>query len=215
VLELERTRPAGLAAPSAPAPPPPTGGAEGNSRLTGTTAAALIVLLAAEGVTILAIRPLLSAHVMIGMALVPIVLLKLGSTLWRFVCYYRGDPAYRAAGAPKPLLRLLGPVVVVATVSLFASGIALVAMHPHRGAVLGLHKASFVVWFGAMSAHVLGHVLKLPRLASADWTRRDGLPGARTRRWLLAGALVLGLVLAVASIHLAAPWQQLHSFGDH
>jgi hypothetical protein len=98
---------------------------------------------------------------------------------------------------------------VLSTVSLFASGIALVTIHPQPGLVLGLHKASFIVWLGAMTAHVLGHLLELPRLATPDWTRRDELPGARTRRWLLAGALVLGLVLGVATFQLASPWHQL------
>ncbi len=37
-----------------------TGGPEGNERLTAATAAVLFLLLAAEGVTILFIRPLLS-----------------------------------------------------------------------------------------------------------------------------------------------------------
>ena len=38
----------------------------GNERLTATTALLLLVLLAAEGVTILAIGPLLSEHIVIG-----------------------------------------------------------------------------------------------------------------------------------------------------
>ena len=37
------------------------GGTEGNARLTGMTGLVLLVLLAIEGVTILAIRPLLSS----------------------------------------------------------------------------------------------------------------------------------------------------------
>ena len=48
-----------------------TGGSDGNRRLTGATAAVLLVLLAAEGVTLLAIRPLVSAHVLIAMMLLP------------------------------------------------------------------------------------------------------------------------------------------------
>ena len=184
------------------------GGSEGNRRLTGATAAALLVLLAAEGVTLLAIRPLVSAHIFIGMLLLPPVALKLASTGHRFLRYYTGHREYRAAGPPHPLLRLLGPVVVLATVALFASGVALVVLGPGGGAVLGLHKASFVVWFAAMAAHVLAHVVRVPRLASADWRRRDALPGSWLRRWLLAGSLVAGLILAVATIHLAGPWHQ-------
>jgi hypothetical protein len=189
-----------------------TGGSEGNRRLTGATAAVLLVLLAAEGVTLLAIRPLVSAHVFIGMLLLPPVALKLGTTGYRFARYYTGSREYRADGPPHPLLRLLGPVVVLSTVALFASGVALIVLGPQGGAVLGLHKASFVVWFGSMAAHVLAHALRIPRLASADWRRREILPGSSLRRWLLAGSLVAGLILAIATVHLAGPWHHVFEF---
>jgi hypothetical protein len=67
-------------------------GVEANARLTGTVAALLLVLLAAEGVTVLRVRALLTAHVFIGMLLVPPVLLRMGSTGYRFVRYYAGSP---------------------------------------------------------------------------------------------------------------------------
>jgi hypothetical protein len=185
-----------------------TGGSEGNRRLTGAAAALLLVLLAAEGVTLIAIRPLVSAHVFLGMLLLPLVGVKVASTGYRFVRYYTGHREYRTDGPPHPLLRLLGPVVVLATVALFASGVTLVVLGPQDGAVLGLHKASFVVWVAAMSAHVLAHLLRVPRLAAADWRDDDPLPGSSLRRWLLAGSLVAGLILAVATVHLAGPWHQ-------
>ncbi len=100
-------------------------GVESNARLTGTVAAVLLVLLPAEGVTVLRVRALLTAHVFIGMLLVPPVLLKIGTTGYRFVRYYAGSPAYRRKGPPPLLLRVLGPLVVVLTTCLFASGIAL------------------------------------------------------------------------------------------
>ena len=42
------------------------------------------MLLAIEGVTILSVQRLISAHVFIGMLLIPIVALKMGSTIYRF-----------------------------------------------------------------------------------------------------------------------------------
>ncbi len=189
-----------------------TGGSEGNRRLTGATAAVLLVLLAAEGVTLLAIGPLVSAHVFIGMLLVPPVALKLGTTGYRFARYYAGHRAYRADGPPHPLLRLLGPVVVLSTVALFASGVTLVVLGPGGGAVLGLHKASFVVWLAAMAAHVRAHLVRVPPLASADGRRLGRLPGSSLRRWLVAGSLVAGLILALATVHLAGPWHHFVGF---
>ena len=110
------------------------GGPEGNARLTGMTAAMLLVLLAIEGVTILFLRPLLSVHIFVGMLLIPPVALKLGSTGWRFMRYYAGDRAYRASGPPQLLMRMLAPLVVVATAGLFVTGVALIVLGPPRGA---------------------------------------------------------------------------------
>jgi len=46
-------------------------GVEANARLTGSIAAVLLVLLAAEGLTILRVGRLLTWHVFLGMVLVP------------------------------------------------------------------------------------------------------------------------------------------------
>jgi hypothetical protein len=108
-------------------------GVKANARLTASNAAVLLVLLAAEGVTILRVRQLVSPHVFIGMLLIPPVLVKIGSTGYRFARYCRGVPAYRRKGPPPVLLRLLGPVVVILTVLLLASGVALLLASPARG----------------------------------------------------------------------------------
>jgi hypothetical protein len=183
---------------------------ESNARLTGGAAAVLLVLLAIEGVTVLRVRGLLSWHVFIGMVLVPPVLLKIGSTSWRFVRYYGGAPAYRRKGPPPALLRLLGPVVVILTLVLFASGIGLI-LGPHslRHSLLFFHKASFVLWFGAMTVHVLGHLLDTARLAPRDWARRtrSDVAGATARQWALAASLVVGAVLGVLML---APTAHYH-----
>lgn len=104
-------------------------------------------------------------------------------------------------------LRLVvAPGVILSTFFLFASGVALLVVGPGGGVVLGLHKASFVVWFVAMAAHVLAHVARLPALATADWARPTRLPSAPVRLGLVTGALVLGTALAAGTLHLAQPW---------
>ena len=183
------------------------GGSEGNERLTAATAVVLLVLLAAEGLTLLGVRQLLLPHVFLGFLLIPLVLLKLASTGWRMTAYYRRVDEYVRRGPPVVLLRVVvGPLVVVSTIALFATGVAVVALG-RRGPLLGLHKASFIVWVGAMSVHVLAHVLKLPRLVGLDWWRGDGTSGRRVRQLVLVGALAMGLLVAVASIPLADHWQ--------
>jgi hypothetical protein len=177
---------------------------ESNSRLTGGTAAILLVLLAAEGLTILGVRGHLKWHVFLGMLLVPPVLLKIGSTTWRFARYYSGARAYRIKGPPQVILRLLGPLVVVLTVILFASGVLLVLVpHGVGGRLLLIHKASFVLWFAAMAVHVLGHIVETARLAPLDWGRRARreVAGATARQWAMVLALGAGVVLGALMLH--------------
>jgi hypothetical protein len=193
-------------------------GAEGNERLTAASGAALFVLLAAEGVTILSIRQLLAPHVFIGMLLVPPVLLKLGATGWRFFRYYTGASEYRSKGPPLLPLRLLAPVVVASTIAVFATGIALLALGPGRGhgLVLGLHKASFVVWLVATGIHVVAHLRRVPPLTVADWRAGGGgVDGSLARKVVLAGMVVAGAILAVATVRYAAPWTHWTVVGDH
>ncbi len=187
----------------------PDRGTESNARLTGLAAAVLLVLLAAEGATLLKIHRLLTPHIFIGMLLVPPVLLKTGSTGWRIARYYLGAPAYRRRGAPPLALRLLGPVVVVTTLVVFASGIALLFVpRSERAQMLFVHKVSFVLWFGAMTLHVLAHLLDTARLAPADFVAatRHQVRGAGARLWVIAASLVLGVVLGIVILPEVSTW---------
>jgi hypothetical protein len=188
-------------------------GVAGNARITGMVGALLLVLLAAEGATIPFIGGLLGPHIFIGMVLVPPVALKLGSTGYRFIQYYRGTYAYRRKGPPALYLRLLGPLVVISSVALVGTGVALLVVGPPSQSLVFFHKLSFFVWVGAMTVHVLGHLLELPKLALPDWRRRGGrggreaeLAGAGMRIALLGTSLAAGLVLALATISVASPW---------
>jgi hypothetical protein len=141
---------------------------------------------------------------------------KIGSTSWRFTRYYLGDPAYRAKGPPAPALRVLGPFVVLLTVLLFASGIALL-LDPNGlgGQLLFIHRASFFVWFAAMAVHVLGHLVETGRLAPRDWVRRTRrrVPGATVRQLTIVASLALGAVLAAALTGRVTDFRQ--SFHGH
>jgi hypothetical protein len=184
-------------------------GAAGNARLTAANAAVLLVLLAAEGVTILRVRELLSPHVFLGVVLIPPVLVKVASTTWRFARYYTGAPAYRRKGPPPVLLRLLGPVVVILTLVLLFSGVGLLLVRrPWLSLLLKVHKASFVLWFGAMTVHVLGHLGEVVRLAPRDWLRRGRreVTGAGARQWLIAASLVAGVMLGFLLLTHVGHW---------
>jgi hypothetical protein len=189
---------------------PRSGGVKGNARLTGAVAVALLVLLAAEGVTIPFIGQLLGPHIFIGLLLVPPVALKMVSTGYRFARYYTQDQPYVRKGPPPTVLRFLAPGVVLTTLALFGTGIALLFAAPPSHTLIFAHKLSFIAWVALMTLHVLGHLLELPKLASADW-RRDGprearLAGAGLRASALAAAIVVGVGLGFWALSLGKPW---------
>jgi hypothetical protein len=185
-------------------------GVAGNARLTGAVAAVLLVLLAAEGATIPFIGQLLGPHIFIGILLIPPVLLKLGSTGYRFARYYSGNPAYVRKGPPNLALRILAPGVVLTTLALFGTGVALLVAGPPSNTLIFAHKLGFIAWVALMTIHVLGHVLEVPALALPDW-RRSGprearLAGTGARTMTLGLAILVGVALALVTYSAAGPW---------
>jgi hypothetical protein len=184
------------------------GGADGNERLTTVTGTLLLALFAAEGVTILSVHRLLTLHFFLGMLLAGPVALKIGATCYRFARYYTGAPAYVRKGPPPVLLRLLGPVVVLTSCGVIGTGIVLAFAGPGRGPWLLAHRALFVLWFGAMTVHVFGHLPTLARMTTRARRHAGAAAGSAAVRWaLLAASLGGGLVLAVSTVHLAGAWQ--------
>jgi len=189
-------------------------GVIGNARITGAFGATIFVLLFLEGITVLRVQELITTHVFVGMLLVPFLVVKIASTGYRFARYYAGDRAYVEKGAPALLLRALGPVVVATTIALFATGIALILTDRRISWLLPAHKASFILWFGAMTVHVLGHILETPALALADLraAERRRAPRAATRFLLLVLALATGITLGFISLGWVHHWQALRRF---
>jgi hypothetical protein len=191
---------------SVTAPARPDGGAEGNTRLTSLVGMVLLVLFAAEGVTILSVRRLLVVHVVVGIVLIAPVLLKTATTGYRFVRYYRGSAPYVRKGPPHPVLRVLGPVVIASSLAVLGTGVALLAVTPATaGLLLFAHKASFVGWGAVMTVHVLGH-LKEAIVSSWRDVRATALAGRARRLVLVASVLVVGVVVTVAVLPAATAW---------
>ncbi len=171
------------------------GGSAGNEQLTAVVGAILLLLLAIEGATLLQLRSLLTVHAFVGMLLIPVLALKIASTGWRLLRYYLHGEEYVRHGPPHIVLRaLVAPVIVLSTLVLFGTGVALLALGQTDGTIVGLHKASFLVWVGATGLHVLAHAPKLPRLLRAR------IPGVGLRVAVVAGVLAAGAVLATATL---------------
>jgi hypothetical protein len=206
---------------------PQSGGPEGNERLTAMTGAVLLILLAVECYTILRIGRLLTLHVFLGMLLLGPVTLKATSVLYRFARYYTKSEPYRRKGPPAPLLRVLGPIIMLLTACVFGSGVMLTVTGPSNGPPSGwlvVHRISFFAWLFFIVIHVLAYVPRLPRLLAAEARgvtltesgtgghagiqrhacRPLGVLGGRgTRLALLIASLLAGLVIALLTVHLA------------
>lgn len=196
-----------------------TGGPAGNARLTAWIGLLLLVLFLAELVTLLDVHGLISWHLAVGALLVPPALLKTGTTGWRIIRYYAGDRSYRAAGPPPILLRVLGPLVVISTWAVLATGVALVILGPgssrsalwsplgQRVDAITLHQGSFLVWAVVTGLHTLGRLVPavqtvLPRASTAR-----AVPGRRLRLVTVVLAALLAVVTAVVVLRGANAWQ--------
>lgn len=171
------------------------GGSAANEQLTAVVGAVLLPLLAAEGATLLNVRSLLNVHAFVGMMLVPVVAVKIASTGWRMARYYRGSEEYVLRGPPHIVLRVLvAPVLVASTVLVFGTGTALLAAGQTEGTLVGLHKASFVIWAGAFGLHLLTRAPTFVRVLRAR------SPGVSLRILAATLSVVAGVGLATLTL---------------
>ena len=204
-----------------------SGGPAGNAVLTAWTGLALLVLGVAELLTLFDVRGLITWHVAIGALLIPPALVKTGSTGWRILRYYQGDPRYVEAGPPSTVMRMLGPLVVVSTLALLGSGIVLVLLGEQQSrqalvSTLGLrvdwitvHQATFAVWATATGLHLLGRIVLALQLTVLAGRARP-IPGLMRRVCLFGVATVIAVVLAVLLVGVDSTWgNDVFGLGDH
>jgi hypothetical protein len=208
---------------------PSTGGVAGNAALTAWTGLLLLVLFAAEGFTLLSIRGLLTWHIAIGALLIPPALLKMGSTGWRMISYYAHRTAYVKSGPPPMVFRLLGPLVVLTSVALLASGVLLIlvgesASRTEFFSFLGfridwifVHQVSFFAWVAAMTLHVLGRTIPAFQIAGDRVRRPRAIPGIGRRLTALGAVIALGIGCAFLLVDADSSWRHdsRHDFQGH
>jgi hypothetical protein len=182
------------------------GGTTGNRNLTAFLGAVLLAGILAELATlVLGLQRTLPVHILLGVALIPLVALKLGSTGWRMLRYYTNDARYRREGPPRPFLRGIAPLVAGATIALFGSGVGLIVAGPHTQLFRAAHSASFALFLVVVGTHALAHLPKLRRFALADWMH-ERAHGHALRRGAVAFAIVAGGAFAIAALQTLAPW---------
>ena len=160
--------------------------------------------------TILDIHGLISWHIVVGLLVIPPTLVKVGSTGFRIVRYYTGQSAYRQAGPPQLMMRVLGPLVILCTLLVLATGILATVQGPterHQQlwglpvTALFLHQASFFAWLAVMTLHVLGRTVRAVKIAVGH--DRTSVAGVGARVAVLVGMAASAVVLAMV---LAGPW---------
>jgi hypothetical protein len=186
---------------------------DGNERLTGAVGMLVLAPVLVEVATVLlGVHTFMSWHVFVGLALIPVVVLKLLSTGWRFARYYMRSDAYVAHGPPQLAMRLLAPLFVVATVVLFGSGVAMGVLHGHAlQDARRLHGPASVIWLLLLGVHVLVYLGRALRSSAGEFVPTDRTPvrGKAARFSVLATAIVCGLVLGAALVPAQHRWVDL------
>jgi hypothetical protein len=182
----------------------------GNERLTAVIGLLLLVPIFVEVVTVLlGVHTFMSVHVFVGLALIPPVLLKLGSTAWRFARYYTRSRPYVALGPPQIAMRLAAPLFVAATIVLFGE-------RDHDGirAWRGTRRRSPSSWPGLRDLAPAPRPARARLLHPGGEEDRRGCSARATEPspWSRRGAsgvvvaVVSGLVIAAAAVPAQHRW---------
>lgn len=191
-------------------------GVEANSRLTASTGIVLTVLLLIEGFTILDVRGYLTLHTFLGLMLIGPLALKSATTAYRFARYYTNALPYRRRGAPPLVLRVIGPLVLLSSLAVIGTGIALLVDRDGSDTWLTLHQASFVVWISVTGLHFLGHIYEAVRASARDVRAAPSDRFARgriLRLGVVALSLAVGVALATAFTPAPSSWHAHHRAG--
>jgi hypothetical protein len=166
----------------------------GNLILTshaGLIIAFALVLLYLSG---LAFTPLRPVHFALGFALIPILVVKLASTAWRAISYYVRRGAYRAAGAPWLLPRLIAVPLAIAAVIATTSGVVLWGEGTDHGTWAAIHTDSVIALGVVVLVHLAVYLRKALRASAKSLAATAVNRPERVVVWALLAALAAGAV---------------------
>jgi hypothetical protein len=92
-----------------------------------------------------------------------------------------------------------------------ASGVALLFFNGSwQQRMLTVHKASFILWFAAMTVHVVAHIVETVQLGPRDWLPRQtrSLPMAAARRWMLGATVLAGALFGAWGLGHIGGWHR-------
>jgi hypothetical protein len=174
----------------------------GNLILTSHAGLVILFFLVLLYFTGLEFSPLRGVHFGLGFALIPILLVKLGSTGWRAVNYYFDRDPYRAAGPPWLLPRIMALPLTLFAVSATISGVVLWAQGTDRGTWATVHIYSVI----ALAVVVVVHLVIYTRKAFRASTRSLEQTKTTKQERVMVWALLVALVLGSAAVGLEPTW---------
>jgi hypothetical protein len=176
--------------------------AMGNLILTSHAGLVILFVLILLYVTGLAFTPLRPVHFGLGFALIPILLVKLGSTGWRAVNYYFDRDPYRAAGPPWLLPRIMALPLTACALAATVSGVVLWAMGTDRGTWATVHIYSVISLAAVVVVHLAIYTRKAFRASSESLAETKTTRQERVIVW----ALLVALVAGSAAVGLEPTW---------
>jgi len=176
--------------------PNPTRRPQVTGNLILTSHAGLIILFALVLLYLsgLAFTPLRPVHFALGFALIPILVVKLASTAWRAISYYVRRGAYRAAGAPWLLPRLIAVPLAIAAVVATASGVVLWAQGTDHGTWAAIHTDSVIALGIVVLVHLAVYMRKALRASATSLAATVVNRPEKVIVWALLLALAAGAV---------------------
>jgi hypothetical protein len=170
----------------------------GNHALTSWAGLLLLPGLAVVALSGLVFGNFWQLHYIAGLSLIPLSLVKLGTTSYRALSYYVRRAVYRAAGAPEWAGRLLAPALIVSTIIAMGTGIWMWSQQSEAQPWAKLHVLSVLAMGACVGLHLL---LRTP--ISLQAVARDGVAALqhnvpRIRIALVGIALAIGLIVGLA-----------------
>lgn len=157
--------------------------------------------------------PVRFVHFYVGLASIPILLAKYGSTSIRFSGYYLRVRRFKAAGPPSLIPRLLSPLLAADFFVLYFSGLYMLFHYyytttniwPIEAKPVQVHLWAAIAGAPLVTIHLAWHLASALRssrgkesVPAAVANFEESARGKMTRRALLAGAAASGLALALA-----------------
>ncbi|MGE3075072.1 MAG: molybdopterin-dependent oxidoreductase [Dehalococcoidia bacterium] len=152
-------------------------------------------------------------HFYTGLASIPILLAKYGTTFFRFGGYYLRVPRYKAAGPPQLIPRILSPLLAADFFVLYFSGLYMLFHYyytvtniwPFDAKPVQVHLWAAIIGAPLVSIHLLWHLASAWRSVAATAQTAETVTkyaetprGVMSRRTMLAGIGATGLTLALA-----------------